>query len=104
MPEETVYNEPDNYYIPEPSPIPPEIKTTLQDGIIIKNSKKSFDVWARDANNQKIDDDYVTVTNNDSDVEINWTDEVKTSYTAYLTEGTNNINVHVSYEGQELVS
>lgn len=67
------------------------ISTTLTDGVILKGSKKTFDVIARDADGKKIPSE---VTLNGEPVKYNWDDQVKTSYTLTFTqEGENSIVV-----------
>ncbi|MER2107955.1 MAG: S-layer homology domain-containing protein [Solibacillus sp.] len=78
------------------------LRVDLKDKFHTKSSRFTFDVWARDIDNKKIHDKYVTVTNNGKDVGINWSDETKISYTVYLNEGINNIYILVNYEGQTL--
>ena len=68
------------------------IETTLTDGITQKNSRRTFDVIARDGNGEKISVSEVKVTLNGSVVNYNWDDSVKTSYTLKFTqEGENKI-------------
>lgn len=65
------------------------ISTTLTDGVILKGSKKTFDVIARDADGKKIPSE---VTLNGEPVKYNWDDQVKTSYTLTFTqEGENTL-------------
>ena len=67
------------------------IETTLTDGMTQKGSKKTFDVIARNSNNQKIAS---TVTLNGVNVPYNWDDTDKTSYTLEFTkEGQNTVEV-----------
>lgn len=78
------------------------LRIGVKDEIYTKSERMTFDVWARDENDVKIPDNYVYVTNNDEKVPINWSDSVKTSYTATLTEGDNDIHILVEYKGQQL--
>lgn len=72
------------------------IETTLTDGITQKNSRRTFDVIARDANGEKISSSDVKVTLNGSAVKVNWDDSVKTSYTLRFTqEGENTVVINV---------
>lgn len=54
------------------------LRTTLTDGLIQKGSKKTFDVWARDEQDQKRD---CKVYFDGEEIGYNWNDTVKTSYT-----------------------
>ena len=56
----------------------PTIETTLEDGMVQRGSKKTFDVIARDGDGNKID---ATVKFDGKNVDFNWNDDVKTSYT-----------------------
>ncbi|WP_233191070.1 S-layer homology domain-containing protein [Sporosarcina sp. P20a] len=78
------------------------LKVGLKDSIETKSDKITFDVWARDADDNKIPDKHVDVTNNEKPVGINWTDSEKTSYTANLSEGTNHLLVKVDFNDQQL--
>ena len=61
-----------------------------------KNSRRTFDVIARDANGEKISSSDVKVTLNGSAVKVNWDDSVKTSYTLRFTqEGENTVVINV---------
>ncbi len=72
------------------------IETTLTDGITQKNSRRTFDIIARDANGEKISSSDVKVTLNGSAVKVNWDDSVKTSYTLRFTqEGENTVVINV---------
>ena len=76
------------------------LKVGIKDEFTTKSERITFDLWARTEDDEKIDDDYVSVTNNGNPVDINWSDQVKTSYTAYLEEGLNEINIVVDYNGE----
>ncbi|MER2190762.1 MAG: S-layer homology domain-containing protein [Solibacillus sp.] len=78
------------------------LRIDLKDKIQTKSNRFTFDIWAKDIHDKKIENKYVTVTNNGKDVGINWSDEVKTSYTVYLDEGINNLYILVNYEDQIL--
>lgn len=73
------------------------IKTNLEHNQVTKVDKFTFDVWVRDAENNKVDTKYVTVTNNGKDIPINWNDDEKTSYTVELELGENNIEIEVNH-------
>ena len=66
-----------------PEEMRPTIETTLEDGLFQRNSKKVFDVIARDANGEKIE---CTVRCNDINIEPSWDDESKTSFTLEFSE------------------
>ena len=71
----------------------PEIITTLVDGAVQKGSKKTFDVWAKDVNGNKIT---AEVTLNNKPVPVNWDDTTKTSFTLTFTDeniGSNIISI-----------
>lgn len=59
------------------------LSTTLQDNMVLKSSKKTFDVYARDENNAKITSE---VTLDGEEVAQNWNDSEKTSYTLDFSE------------------
>jgi|GEM_PF-6677913 len=74
------------------------IETTLTDGAVQKGSKKTFDVWAKDAGGNKIGS---SVTLNKNNVPVNWNDEEKTSYTlTFKHEGENTVVVSASADGE----
>ena len=74
------------------------IETTLTDGAVQKGSKKTFDVWAKDAGGDKISS---SVTLNGASVSVNWDDEEKTSYTlTFKKEGENTVVVSASADGE----
>ena len=57
-----------------------------------KNSRRTFDVIARDADGSKVPASEVKVTLNGTAVNVNWDDSVKTSYTLKFTkEGENTV-------------
>lgn len=75
----------------------PSIKTTLADGVL-KGSKKTFDVWARDGDGNKIK---ATVKLNGAEVLPTWDDSEKTSYTlAFTKEGENTVSVSATDSGK----
>lgn len=78
------------------------LRVGIKDEFTTKSERITFDVWARTADDQKIDDDYVSVTSNGNEVDINWSDQVKTSYTVWLEEGPNKIYILVDYDGQQI--
>nr|WP_245157201.1 S-layer homology domain-containing protein [Anaerovorax sp. IOR16] len=79
------------------SPTAPRIDTTLVDGKTIKPTKITFDVFAKDVNDKKID---CKVTLNEEEVPYNWDDKVKTSFTLELAEGTNIVVVSATADGE----
>lgn len=75
----------------------PSITTTLNDNITQKGSKKTFDVWARNASGDKI---RATVTLNGEKVLPTWDDNEKASYTLnFSKEGENIVVVSASSDG-----
>lgn len=66
-----------------PEELKPTIETTLEDGLLQRNSKKVFDVFAKDTNGDKID---CSVRCNDINIEPSWDDETKTSFTLEFQE------------------
>lgn len=66
-----------------PEELKPVIETTLEDGLYQQNSRKVFDVIARDVNGNKIE---CRVNCNDINIEPSWDDEVKTSFTLEFSE------------------
>ncbi len=75
------------------------IATTLKDQTATKADKLTFDLWAKDNEGNKISASYVTVTNNGKNVDINWDDLEKTSYTLQLDVGVNKISIRVEHDG-----
>ena len=61
----------------------PTIETTLEDGLFQKNSKKVFDVVARDKYGDKTE---CRVSCNGTNIEPSWDDEIKTSFTLEFFE------------------
>ena len=77
--EGTIYYKNDSgYMMALEKAVMPTIETTLEDGMVQRGSKKTFDVIARDGDGNKID---ATVKFDGKNVEFNWNDDVKTSYT-----------------------
>lgn len=77
----------------------PELRTTLTDNTIQKGSRKTFDVWAKNAAGEKIT---ATVTLNGESVSPVWDDNEKTSYTLFFTkEGENTVTVSASDNGSK---
>ncbi len=68
-----------------------DLSTTLVDGTTQKNSRKTFDVYAKDANGEKLSVKDVEVLLNGTKVSYNWDDSVKTSYTLKFTQEGENI-------------
>ena len=56
----------------------PTLRTTLSDNTTQRGSKKTFDVWARNASGEKIK---ATVTFNGEKLSPTWDDNEKSSYT-----------------------
>lgn len=75
----------------------PTLRTTLSDNTIQRGSKKTFDVWARNASGEKIK---ATVTFNGEKLSPTWDDNEKSSYTLNFTfEGDNTVVVSASSDG-----
>ena len=75
----------------------PSVVTTLSDNIIQYGSKKTFDVWAKNASGKKI---RATVKLNGTKVDPTWDDNEKTSYTLhFIKEGKNTVTVSASSDG-----
>lgn len=75
----------------------PSLQTTLQDNVIQKGSKKTFDVWARNGSGKKIK---ATVKFNGQKLSPTWDDNEKASYTLLFTkEGENIVEVSASSDG-----
>lgn len=70
------------------------LETTLEDGITQRNSRMTFDVFAKDGDGKKLPANEVTVLLNGDPVSVNWDDDTKTSYTLHFTkEGINTVVV-----------
>ena len=70
------------------------LETTLEDGITQRNSRMTFDVFAKDGDGNKLPASEVTVLLNGDPVSVNWDDDTKTSYTLHFTkEGENTVVV-----------
>ena len=70
------------------------LETTLEDGITQRNSRMTFDVFAKDGDGKKLPANEVTVLLNGDPVSVNWDDDTKTSYTLHFTkEGVNTVVV-----------
>lgn len=69
-------------------PAGPSLRTTLTDNALQRGSRKTFDVWARNAGGEKI---VATVRHNGQKVEPTWDDNEKTSYTLNFTEEGENV-------------
>ncbi len=75
----------------------PTLSTTLTDHLVQRGSKKTFDVWARNASGNKIK---AIVKLNGQKLEPTWDDNEKTSYTLIFTqEGENIVSVSASSDG-----
>lgn len=83
--------------IPAAAASGPSLKTTLTDNITQRGSKKTFDVWARNAAGEKI---VATVKLNGRKIDPTWDDSEKASYTlVFTTEGQNTVTVSASSDG-----
>ena len=75
----------------------PSLYTTLTDHAVQRGSRKTFDVWARNAGGEKI---RATVRHNGEILEPTWDDDEKASYTLHFTEeGENLVTVSASSDG-----
>lgn len=75
----------------------PSITTTLTEHAIQRGSKKTFDVWARNASGDKIK---AIVKLNGQKIDPTWDDNEKASYTLTFTqEGENIVTVSASSDG-----
>ena len=75
----------------------PSLRTTLTDNAVQRGSKKTFDVWARNAAGEKI---IATVKLNGRKIAPTWDDSEKASYTLVFTEeGQNTVTVSASSDG-----
>lgn len=78
----------------------PSIVSTLTDGLRQSGSRKTFDVWAKDASGNKLTP---LVTLNGEPVNPTWDDSVKTSFTLLFTEadeGENIVTVSAAANGK----
>ena len=75
------------------------ITTNLEDQLVTKADKLTFDLWARDDAGKKISTEHIQVTNNSNTVKVNWDDLEKTSYTLLLDVGINNVVIQVEQNG-----
>ncbi len=83
--------------VPSGAAAEPSLVTTLTDNAVQRGSKKTFDVWARNAGGEKI---RATVTHNGTRLEPTWDDSDKASYTLTFTEeGENIVTVSASSDG-----
>lgn len=74
-----------------------DLTTTLTDRDNQRNSRLTFDVFAKDASGNKLAASRVSVTLNGVSVSYNWDDSTKTSYTLNFTkEGDNEVVVAVN--------
>lgn len=76
------------------------LTTSLTDGMVQKGSRRTFDVWARDASGNKIAS---SVTLDGKSVSYNWDDSVKTSYTLSfkgLADGEHTVVVSATADGE----
>lgn len=77
--------------------------TNLEDHLHTKADKLTFDLWAADAQGNKISASHVTVTSNGKNVPINWDDSERTSYTLNLDVGVNQVLISVNYTEEEYI-
>jgi len=49
-------------------------KTDLVNGLVTKSDRLTFDLWAKDANGNKIDASLIEVSNNNKTVAVTWGD------------------------------
>src|SRR5699024_3923293 len=77
------------------------ITTNLEDDLTTKADRLTFDLWAFDENDEKIEVDNIEVTNKEKSVEVKWDVEKKTSYTLDLEVGNNNVNIVVNYNDEK---
>ncbi|MEI3611566.1 DUF4430 domain-containing protein [Pseudogracilibacillus sp. SO30301A] len=79
------------------------LTTNLEDGLVTKADKLTFDLWAKDENGNKISAGEIQVTNNGQPVSINWDDTEKTSYTLALELGENKVKITVVHNDEEYI-
>lgn len=91
------------FLLPASAAAGPTVTTTLPDAsewenaIVQRGSRRTFDVWARNAAGDKIT---ATVKLNDKKVEPTWDDKEKASYTLVFTQpGQNVVTVSASSDG-----
>lgn len=91
------------FLLPASAAAGPTVATTLPDApewenaIVQRGSRRTFDVWARNAAGDKIT---ATVKLNDKKVEPTWDDKEKASYTLVFTQpGQNVVTVSASSDG-----
>lgn len=78
----------------------PSLRTTLTDNAVQRGSKKTIDVWARNAAGEKI---IATVKLNGRKIDPTWDDSEKASYTlVFTTEGQNTVTVSASSDGGKI--
>ena len=70
-----------------------DLTTTLTDRDNQRNSRLTFDVFAKDASGNKLAASRVSVTLNGKEVGVNWDDSTKTSYTLNFTQPGDNVVV-----------
>ena len=76
----------------------PSLVTTLKDNFEQKGSRRTFDVFAKDSEGNKIDPSNIKCTLNGEKVPMNWNDSTKTSYTlnfSNLESGTYPIEIKI---------
>lgn len=67
----------------------PTISSPFDSGAVFTSSRATLDVYAKDANGNKLSASKVTVTVNGEAASVNWDDTVKTSYNFVFVEGEN---------------
>lgn len=77
----------------EEEKLKPTISTNIIDGNIYKSSQLTFDVYAKDHLGNKLPSSNVIVTLNGKNVNVNWDDSTKTSYTVEFVEMENVIKI-----------
>ena len=69
----------------------PTISSPFDSGAVFTSSRATLDVYAKDANGNKLSMSKVTVTVNGEAASVNWDDTVKTSYNFVFVEGENTV-------------
>lgn len=86
-----------SFVIPVSAASGPTLSSTLSDNIVQKGSKKTFDVWAKNASGNKIK---ATVTLNGEKLSPTWDDNEKSSYTlSFSKQGENIVVISASSDG-----
>ena len=69
----------------------PTIRTPFDENTVFTNNRATLDVFAKDANGNKLSMSKVTVTVNGVAATVNWDDHIKTSYNFVFEEGENTV-------------